>query len=410
MTVLEDCGARPHMYAEYLPKLQKISIVVSLPTPSERKTKVMIERDANTLHIYHDTVTTKMALPVDSDIRDEHLGFDNREINPGQTKLSWRIQPADAVTKAAEATARTGAEIFRVPWSAADLIVNVDIVCRKCRTVILSKDKLKEWKDLPSDNWAEMMEFWHCHKPTTANGDKQKNSGSYGHSEGHEQSKPSDDQLAYRGYGANSAISAQSGVGFVDLTKFLFYSEDCRGLTMDALSVEKDDKKTNMHGGMMATYCAQCGMQVGHFESRKNGFSLYKWAVNLIDSPSDTKPRFDPPNLAQCLAAALLETQARDNSAMVVLQGDDKEVLTVWVLNPHILFSCNAVQKVKAVKVLFQTKAVDEAVGEIDLPDAVVKDVRETLQTSTDFLPPGEKSMKRPRQEDAWNVGFLQRL
>lgn len=161
---------------------------------------------------------------------------------------------------------------------------------------------------------------------------------------------------------------------------------------------------------MMATFCAQCDTQVGHFESQKNGFSLYKWAVDLINGPSDFKSRCPPPNLAQCLAGALLEIQARDNSAMVVLQGDDKEVLTVWVLNPYIWFSCNAVQKYKAAKVLFQTKAVDEAVGELDLPDAVVKELRETLQRSTDFLPPGEKTMQSPREETLWNVGFLQRL
>lgn len=177
---------------------------------------------------------------------------------------------------------------------------------------------------------------------------------------------------------------------------------------MSALPDNKDHNKTT--GGMMATSCLQCGARLGHFEFRKNGFSLYKWAVNLINGPSDIKPRYPPPNLSQCIAAALLEIQARDNSAMVVLQGDDKEVLTVWVLNPHILFSCNTVQKAKAVKVLFQTKAVDEAVGELELPDEVVKELRETLQRSTEFLPPGEKTTQRPRQEGVWTVGFLQRL
>lgn len=225
-------GLPPHMYAEYLPKLQKISIVISLPTPSEWMTKVIIGKDANTLHVYHETVTTKISLPVESSIRDEHLGFGNREIGPGHTKLSWRITPADAVVQAAEATAKTGVEVIRVPWSAADLIVGVDVVCRKCQTVILGKDKLKEWKDLPSENWAEMMEFWHCHKPTTTTSGQVGSKATNGHNGGLEHSKASDARLAHRGYGANSAISAQSGVGFVDLTKFLFDGEDCRGLTV----------------------------------------------------------------------------------------------------------------------------------------------------------------------------------
>lgn len=218
------------MYAEYLPKLQKISIVISLPTPSEWKTKILIGEDANTLHVYHETISTKMALPVNSSIRDEQLGFGSSEISPGHTKLSWRIKPADSVIKAAEAMAKTGAEVVRVPWSAADLNVEVDVVCRKCRSVILTKEKLKQWKDLPSENWAEMMEFWHCHKPITANGDKEDYGDTDSHTDGPASSKASDDPLASRGYGANMAITAQSGVGFVDLTNFLFYGQDCRGL------------------------------------------------------------------------------------------------------------------------------------------------------------------------------------
>lgn len=231
--VREYCGVPPQIYAEYLPKLQKISIAIHLPTPSEWKTKVIVGKDANTLYVYHETATTKMALPVNSSIRDEHLGFGNREISPGHTKLGWRITPANTVIKAAEAASKKGVEVARVPWSAADLITDVDVACRKCHTVILTKDRLKEWKDLPSENWAEMMEFWHCHKPATTSadpGDNKENNGADGHPDRHDHDKTSDDQLASRGYGANSAISAKSGVGFVDLTKFLFYGEDCRDL------------------------------------------------------------------------------------------------------------------------------------------------------------------------------------
>lgn len=235
-TVQGGCEMSPHLYAEYLPKLQKISIVISLHTPSECKTEVIIGKDANTLEVYHNTVTTKMALPVDSGVQDMHLGSGNKGISPGQTRLTWRIEPADAVIKAAKAAARTGLEVVRVPWSAADLVTDVDIVCRKCRAVILSKDKLGEWRDLPSENWAEMMEFWHCHKPTTTNGDKKETVMTDGHASNSngscDHSTTSDDHLASRGYGANSAISATSGIGFVDLTKFLFFGEDCRGITV----------------------------------------------------------------------------------------------------------------------------------------------------------------------------------
>lgn len=179
---------------------------------------------------------------------------------------------------------------------------------------------------------------------------------------------------------------------------------------MTALPEEKSDKKTSVQGGMMTTSCLECSTQLGHFEFRKNGFTLYKWAVKFINEATDIKPRTAAPNLAQCISAALLEIQARDNSAKVVLQGDDKEAITVWVLNPHIVFSCLAVQRAKAMKVLFRNEAMPEAAGELELPDAVVLDIRGSLQRSNDFVPPAEKTANLGIKQGTWNVGLLQRL
>lgn len=226
------CRIPPVIYAEYLPRLQKISIVVRLPTPSGWKTSVIIAKDGCTLLVVHEGITTKMLLPVEAIIRDEHLalGPKNRNpINPGHISLNWRILPATTVSKA---TQFSPVNALRVPWSAADLLPGIDVACRKCENVIVDKDKIQEWKDLPSENWAEMMEFWHCHKPTVT----KENSGIDGNANGQDEGKTSDDQLASRGYGANSTISAQSSVGFVDLTKFLFYGEDCQGLTVSNLA------------------------------------------------------------------------------------------------------------------------------------------------------------------------------
>lgn len=178
---------------------------------------------------------------------------------------------------------------------------------------------------------------------------------------------------------------------------------------MSILSGEKEDKQSTIHSGMMATSCLQCSAQIGHFEFRKNGFTLYKWAVTFINGPMDPRPRVAPPNLAQCISAALLEIQARDNSAKVVLQGSDKEAITIWVLNPHVMFSCLAVQRAKAMKVLFRNEAMAEAAGELELPDAVIVSIRSSLEKSNGFLPSFEKTAQIG-DGDTWNVGLLQRL
>jgi hypothetical protein len=78
---------------------------------------------------------------------------------------------------------------------------------------------LKTWKDLPSENWAEMMEFWHCHKP-------------------HDHDAKDEDSLGKKGYGASSAIAAQPSVGLVDQTSFLVSEVDCTGLLVSLIAAQ----------------------------------------------------------------------------------------------------------------------------------------------------------------------------
>lgn len=125
--------------------------------------------------------------------------------SPGVSSLSWRLPLA------APSTGRTRPASSEevVPWSAIDLETGSAMLCRTCGSTIVETGTLQVWKDLPSENWAEMMEFWHCHKPHN-----------------HEHDANSEEHLANRGYGASSRIGAQPGVGFIDLTSFLLADSD----------------------------------------------------------------------------------------------------------------------------------------------------------------------------------------
>lgn len=211
------------IYAEYLPKLGRLSIVAHLPSVSTDATKTHISNDASRLILTHEGVISELALPVKTTLRGERLPG---VIPPGLHKLSWGLRPDPSASLAG--SGRAGVEVDAVvPWSAADLQPGVGVVCRRCGTVVVERDSVKVWKDLPSENWAEMMEFWHCHKPTTNGHDKTGVAENGIRAEGKEE-KASEQDLASRGYGANSAIVAQLGVGFVDLTKMLFHSDDSR--------------------------------------------------------------------------------------------------------------------------------------------------------------------------------------
>lgn len=110
-----------------------------------------------------------------------------------------------------------------------------EVRCRGCRAALVAAGSVREWKDLPAEGWAEMMEFWHCHKPG------EEHHHGHGHGVGQaegsgvtadREAKADEASLASRGYGAASTISAQKGVGFVDLTTFLFDEGDCVGVTV----------------------------------------------------------------------------------------------------------------------------------------------------------------------------------
>lgn len=156
-----------------------------------------------------------------------------------------------------------------------------------------------------------------------------------------------------------------------------------------------------------AALCRGCSTQLGHFEPRKNGVSLFKWKLKIVENANVSTSSDNAPTLSHCLSAALIATQARSGTGKVVLQGKE-EAITVWVLNPHIKFSCLEKQKVPAMKLLFQNTSMEEE--EIGLPDDIVTEVRVALQESNRHLPFNEKTTMLPGHSGAWTVALLERV
>lgn len=160
-------------------------------------------------------------------------------------------------------------------------------------------------------------------------------------------------------------------------------------------------------------FCRTCHAQLGRFDNRKNGVSLFKWKLNMNEHAavedllaSEYRQLPDPPTLSHCLAAALVATQARSGSAKVVMQGE-KEAVTLWILNPSIRFSCTEKQGVSAMKLLYQPEAMDEE--EINVTDEIVTEIKTILEQGNAYLPPDEKNRAFGGQEGTWTVSLLER-
>jgi len=189
------------IYAELLSNIRQISIIASLEAPCDASTKVELSRNRQKFILHHAGQTTVLSLPgqVAVNAQLHKPSQDNRE-------LSWRLPLAGQPTR----TSLEDSQRNEAPWSASTLPEDVEFVCRDCQAALITKGSVKTWKDLPSENWAEMMDFWHCHKPDVPH------------------TQESSDRNANRGYGVNTKFAASTGVGFVDLTTLLLTASDCQ--------------------------------------------------------------------------------------------------------------------------------------------------------------------------------------
>ncbi|KAI1456003.1 ubiquitin-conjugating enzyme E2-binding protein [Annulohypoxylon moriforme] len=411
------------IYAELLSNIRQVSIACLLPTPIQEATSAIISSDSLVFTIHHDGIETSVRLPGQVQVHDPpRKQILPRQLKPGSKYLSWRLPLANTL----EHHAAYALEDQTIPWSANDLQTESSVTCRTCSATIVEPGTIKVWKDLPSENWAEMMEFWHCHKP-------------HDQRHGHEH----DESLTSKAYGASSRISAQPGVGFVDLTSFLLPEADLstsniiKGLSQLSLSEEpegqdeasKGEDSHRLKAGNPALFCNSCKTQLGVLNDQDSSISLFKWKVHVNEK---IKRDIDiSPNLSHCISAMLIATMARSGCSKSIIlpmksQGqpargipqDDEEtppLLNIWVFNSNITFSSTEQLRspIKALKVFYRMVGQDEAdqlldsmtsgVQDITLPADAIEKLIEILRSSNGLYPPNDHQLHN------WKVGLLEK-
>jgi hypothetical protein len=233
-----------YLHAEFLPNIRQIALYVSLPG-NETFKGISPE-----VQLSESRKAVTVSLPKPFQDVSETIKLPARVSDASRRALQANTGPAPAAGGASydfsfrmqvdandEALAPRDELIDDfVPWTADVMSPSTRIRCRECAQNFLSpssasdvKDNTDEnpsqgwiWKDLPSGNWAEMMDFWHCHKPDPH--------------EGHEKDEKDsalqiEDQTAQtKGYGADSQVVAIPGTVLVDVATFLLTESDCMGL------------------------------------------------------------------------------------------------------------------------------------------------------------------------------------
>ncbi|KAH7370547.1 ubiquitin-conjugating enzyme E2-binding protein [Rhexocercosporidium sp. MPI-PUGE-AT-0058] len=426
---------KPLIYAELLSNIRQISVIVALDVPCGPSTKAELSADGQQFILQHDGDITLLNLPGQA-----VTSFQLQKPILGNKELSWRIPVAGQATRASLEDAQSNA----APWSAKELSEDAELACRDCGAVIVKRGAIKEWRDLPSENWAEMMEFWHCHKPDLPAEEANSSSGQADHVHP-EQAATS------KGYGATSKFTARAGIGFVDLTTFLLASTDCTNLKI----AESTDQVPAL------VLCNNCNRNIGRDDSASCGRRLLKWCVTLSSSSlfsTTTEPctKVSYPSTfficsqalaltqAQCVSRLILSSELSRCSSTPSTYGVLPEslhatpdtasypgqmprshfstwststtALLIWFISPCIRYACtrsstSLLASHLAAKVFWkvitssEAKALldGESAEEIVLPDGAVVEIGGNLRDSALCLPPSARKFRE------WDVGLMER-
>jgi hypothetical protein len=202
------------LYAELLLHIRTVTLFASLRTNHSRQTDAKLSADGSCITVSHEGHSATIRLPIN--VKGPSEAALELPSQPPTKELTLRLQLEEREgSDFLVALQQEDRQANIVPWDGASLseAADVAITCKTCDGVLVPKGKLQQWRDLPNENWAEMMDFWHCHKPDEH----------HLHDHTHEQ------VVGQKGYAAGNRLQAVEGVGFVDLTSLLLSEPDCEG-------------------------------------------------------------------------------------------------------------------------------------------------------------------------------------
>ena len=189
------------MYAELLINIRQVTVFAILPSDCHGRTQIRLLSDQKTIVLQHEGQDASVELPC------QVVKSTTLKIPSAPTKeFSFRLGINSDASLHLIAKSIADAD---VPWSSSKLSSETQIACQCCGNSLV-KDVLV-WKDLPSGGWADMMDFWHCHKPSI-------------------EDATHDNHSSMKGYAAGNDLGPTTGVGLVDISHFLLDERDCIGL------------------------------------------------------------------------------------------------------------------------------------------------------------------------------------
>ncbi|KAK5712477.1 hypothetical protein LTR15_012057 [Elasticomyces elasticus] len=387
MASINDRDApKVHLYAEHLQNIRTLSIQASLATVSNAQTKATLSADHDYLTLEHEGESATIRLPIS-------LGSHNDAtltIPAAPTKdLSFRLNIEEKSGQSSLLGRGAPDSENVIPWMASGLTPETALSCSACQAEIVHRGQIRQWRDLPSEGWAEMMDFWHCHKPDEP----------HDHSGGVSNTG--------RGFASHSKLIALEAIGLVGPMDFLLSTTDCTNL----------EASTSLSPSVLV--CTGCKTCIGVFDSSTQGNKLRKSALIISTSSSSHTLRLP---LEKWLSSALLTAAESQGVRWLVVYAAIAEsepaqhVMRLWVFAPDLTVSSSAADSpegTRVVKVLYRngvpgdvarSESMGGSEGELELSQAEWHELRSLLERSAGLLP------EKARAFQQWSVALLRRF
>ncbi|KAF2253072.1 hypothetical protein BU26DRAFT_214208 [Trematosphaeria pertusa] len=385
------------LYAELLLHIRTVTLFASLRSFHTRETKAQLATDGFSITVTHEGESATIHLPIK--VKGGGDAALSLPAQPPSKELTLRLQIEEKEGTDLLGTLRSEQRNANlVPWDGASLnhIRAVEIRCKSCQGVIAPASKVGEWRDLPNENWAEMMDFWHCHKPD----------------EHHLHDHNRHAIVGKKGYAAGNRLKAVDGVGFVDLATFLLKEQDCEGAESPS---ECDSQDSTL-------FCKQCKHMLGTKDASSDGWRIWKWCISIA-SGSSSRPSIY--SIQKWISARLLFLTENQGVRKFHVHPDTDSPQTapissllIWVFTPDLFYSSSIPSDdrngpTRSMKVFYQSQTYtppqtgepeSASIEDVAFPKELFEALERTLKESQKLVPASA------RRFQGWEVGLLERF
>ncbi|EPS40864.1 hypothetical protein H072_5224 [Dactylellina haptotyla CBS 200.50] len=378
-------------FCELLSNIKQVSVSIDSPDGHSQPSSVHLHASRRALTVSFGPDISHVILPVPIDYPSRVLA----------TSTTHRLPASQAFLSSTSFDAI--ADSPPVPWDASTLTAEASIHCTTCTSRIIPSLRIRKWKNLPSEHWADLMDLWHCHKPHDEKG----------HADGGK----------YAGVGR---ILAEPSLGLVDPMYFLLSRDDCENIACEKhVGTNEADTIT----------CQTCEAPLGIVDAKSDGIRLMKWSLLLgcgqeSSSNEGDGDRLESYTMVQWLSAHLLflvdntgqrKLLVKPGASLLSqehLDGSGRrteeaaEGVHVWVFNPNtVITRSGKPTPTRAVKVYYQnlgTKEELDRLGDIEtvyLPGAIYERFKRDLEEVNMGMPKNLRSWGGD-----WKGGWLERF